>query len=292
MLTSIRIAILVAIVLCRPLAAADSEIDDKTLIAMAHRRVVANDLGMTTEQMLRRAQFQGQFQNSDPANAAGMPTILKRIVAPAGGLLVVRFRVPLGPSGSGDAIVIDAHISRDDFGDLTMEWRYNPDQSALERERAATARHEEQEDLDRRFPDRVTGQRAAMSLKAAIFPAQVQFQAGNYEDRDKDGIGDFAADFAILSGGRSVTPPGGRQAFTLSLLPKGFVENLEKDGYSLSMIADNEKGFWAFIVLPSHGTTLCIDTGAVVRSLPGVVQPDNAVEAKRLMSTADVYRTK
>ncbi len=56
---------------------------------------------------------------------------------------------------------------------------------------------------------------AASSLKSGVFPAEVQFQAGNYQDRDKDGIGDFGF-FGEMAGGPI---PGRTDNVTLSLLP-------------------------------------------------------------------------
>ncbi len=56
---------------------------------------------------------------------------------------------------------------------------------------------------------------AASSLKSGVFPAEVQFQAGNYQDRDKDGIGDFGF-FGEMAGGPI---PGRTDKVTLALLP-------------------------------------------------------------------------
>jgi len=65
---------------------------------------------------------------------------------------------------------------------------------------------------------------AASSLKSGVFPAQVQFQSGNYVDQGgpsgatADGIGDFAYLFVALSGATGTTA-NGLPAVPLSLLP-------------------------------------------------------------------------
>jgi hypothetical protein len=56
---------------------------------------------------------------------------------------------------------------------------------------------------------------AAAALREQVFPAEVQFQAANYQDRDKDGIGDFGF-FGEMAGGPI---PGRTDNLTLSLLP-------------------------------------------------------------------------
>ena len=63
---------------------------------------------------------------------------------------------------------------------------------------------------------------AASSLKAGVFPAQVQFQAGGFLDTGgntatPDGIGDFATLYSQMSGA-TITPTGG-SALNLSFLP-------------------------------------------------------------------------
>ncbi len=61
---------------------------------------------------------------------------------------------------------------------------------------------------------------AAATLKSGFFPAQIQFQAGAYQDVDGDGIGEFGF-IPELAGGRAV---GGDAAITLSLLAPTFAE--------------------------------------------------------------------
>jgi hypothetical protein len=56
---------------------------------------------------------------------------------------------------------------------------------------------------------------AAAALKSAVFPAEVQFQAGSYHDHDKSGIADFGF-FGEMAGGPI---PGRTDNVTLSLLP-------------------------------------------------------------------------
>jgi prepilin-type N-terminal cleavage/methylation domain-containing protein len=66
---------------------------------------------------------------------------------------------------------------------------------------------------------------AASSLKSGVFPAQVQFQAGNYVDQGgpsgvgADGIGDFAVGFEAMAGGTSAVAGSIWPAVPLSLLP-------------------------------------------------------------------------
>ncbi len=67
---------------------------------------------------------------------------------------------------------------------------------------------------------------AASSLKSGVFPAQVQFQAGNYVDlggptagAGPDGIGDFATNFPAMCGSTNATTASGLPVVPLSLLP-------------------------------------------------------------------------
>jgi type II secretory pathway pseudopilin PulG len=65
---------------------------------------------------------------------------------------------------------------------------------------------------------------AGTSLKAGVFPAQVQFQAGGYVDNGgpgtitTNGIGDFACRFSALSG-QTGTAANGLPTVALALLP-------------------------------------------------------------------------
>jgi type II secretory pathway pseudopilin PulG len=56
---------------------------------------------------------------------------------------------------------------------------------------------------------------AASALKSTVFPAEAAFQAGNYHDRNKNGVGDFGF-FTEMAGGPI---PGRTDGVTLSLLP-------------------------------------------------------------------------
>jgi type IV pilus assembly protein PilA len=65
---------------------------------------------------------------------------------------------------------------------------------------------------------------AASSLKAGVFPAQVQFQAGGFLDAGgntgatADGIGDFATNYGQMAGA-NITPPSSTATLNLSFLP-------------------------------------------------------------------------
>src|ERR1700677_3990536 len=69
---------------------------------------------------------------------------------------------------------------------------------------------------------------AAASLKSGVFPAQVQFQSGNYVDlggpsgATADGIGDFAQAFGAMSGSTIPVATTGSPypAVPLTLLPQ------------------------------------------------------------------------
>jgi len=71
---------------------------------------------------------------------------------------------------------------------------------------------------------------AASSLKSGVFPAQVQFQSGNYVDNGgpsgatADGIGDFAYVFPALSGATGATSAG-LPLVPLTLLPNTWETN-------------------------------------------------------------------
>jgi hypothetical protein len=77
------------------------------------------------------------------------------------------------------------------------------------------------------------------TLKAQVFPAEIQFQAGNYQDRDKDGIGDFGF-FGEMAGGPI---PGNANNVTLSLLrPEWNAVSPVINGYQYSVYIPDGKG--------------------------------------------------
>lgn len=125
-------------------------------------------------------------------------------------------------------------------------------------------------------------------LKSYVHPAQVQFQGGNYEDDNANGIGDFAKDLEVLNGTRH---PGGVD-LGLLLLPKDFITNLAKGGIKHAVINDNERGFWMFAVLPSGAATYVISTDGQVRELAGSVLPTSIKEAKEATAKAVIVKTK
>ena len=114
----------------------------------------------------------------------------------------------------------------------------------------------------------------------------MQFQGGNYEDRDNNGIGDFAADLEVLNGTR-VTE---REKTRLTLLPETFISDLTKGGIKYCVLAETERGFWMFAVLPSGTKTYVISTDGTVREITGAVLPASLDEAKAVVKTAKPYR--
>jgi len=97
---------------------------------------------------------------------------------------------------------------------------------------------------------------AATSLKAGIFPGQVQFQAGGYYDANTNGIGDFASELSWLAGSTSYSAGG----VALSLLPGTWNQNdstaagngIQINGYNFATVANNETNFGAQAT-PSDG---------------------------------------
>jgi hypothetical protein len=80
---------------------------------------------------------------------------------------------------------------------------------------------------------------AAATLKSGVFPAEIQFQAGNYHDRDKDGIGDFGF-FGEMAGGPI---PGRTDQLTVSLLPAPYnAVSPVFNGYQFSLYIPDGKG--------------------------------------------------
>jgi prepilin-type N-terminal cleavage/methylation domain-containing protein len=121
---------------------------------------------------------------------------------------------------------------------------------------------------------------AATSLKSGVFPAEVQFQAGNYVDlggpsgAGADGLGDFSATFPGMAG---ATGALGSQlpAVPLSLLPNSWdssnVTPPMVSGYQFLLGANYEVAFCAG-AYPSDQRTgigrrcFAINTGGVVYS--------------------------
>ena len=91
---------------------------------------------------------------------------------------------------------------------------------------------------------------AATSLKAGIFPAQVQYQGGGYELDTTAGIGLFSTDYGVLSG---ATNTGG--GITLSLLPPSYAtaNTVAISGYLYQRPTRAATGYagWATISYPS-----------------------------------------
>ena len=86
---------------------------------------------------------------------------------------------------------------------------------------------------------------AATSLKAGLFPAEVQYQGGGYEDTNNNGIGDFTSSFLSMAG-NPITPPGATATISLTLLPQSWdVANPIINNYIFSAVSSNEIGFAA-----------------------------------------------
>ena len=95
---------------------------------------------------------------------------------------------------------------------------------------------------------------AASSLKAGVFPAEVQFQAGGYVDNGgpvtgsgANGIGDFAFNWKGMSGGFSATgASSGLPAVPLSLLPNTWqVDKPNINSYVFTVDSNYEVNFCA-----------------------------------------------
>jgi prepilin-type N-terminal cleavage/methylation domain-containing protein len=90
---------------------------------------------------------------------------------------------------------------------------------------------------------------AASSLKAGVFPAQVQFQAGGFLDANTDGVGDFATGYAMMSGA-SITPTGG-SALSLSFLPTTWESATPNIGNYLFVVGSNNQYNFCAACYPS-----------------------------------------
>ena len=255
---------------------------DADILAMAKRRIAANDMGMTFEQTAT------QRIRNDHIAPAGEPVIVTRGKT-VDQRLPVRFQVPVtnsrmvGEGESKSVAIIDAWFWRDEFGTWSMEWRYNVDQSLL----AMEGRKGAIEAAAQQDPDLSWRRKLVVSLKSGLFPAQVQFQGGNYEDDDGNGIGDFAKDLEVLNGTRK---PRGKPTIDLRLLPKDFVTDLATGGVKYRILSENERGFWMFTVLPSGAATYVISVDGQVRELPGSVLPMTLDEAKAATAKAVIVK--
>jgi hypothetical protein len=136
-------------------------------------------------------------------------------------------------------------------------------------------------------PDLMARRKLMTSLKSGVFPAQVQFQGGGYEDYDKNGIGDFAKDLEVLNGTRK---PANAPEIELSLLPKDFITDLAKSGIKYCTLNENERGFWMFAVLPSGAATIVISADGRLRELPGSVLPTTLDDAKAATAKAVIIK--
>ena len=93
---------------------------------------------------------------------------------------------------------------------------------------------------------------AGSTLKSGLHPAQVQFQGGNYDDGNGNGIGDFASDLSWMAGGTG-TGLGTGPTLSLSLLPAPWFtgdttaagNGVNVNNYNFQTAASNEFGFGA-----------------------------------------------
>ncbi len=117
---------------------------------------------------------------------------------------------------------------------------------------------------------------AAVTLKAAVFPAQIAFQCGAYVDDDGDGIGSYTDSFEILSGGETVA-----NGITLTLLAPTFNAAIpEVSGYRYKIILpEEEEKHWAAFAWPVSGddgrrTFVITQSGNVYTTDPGMFYCD------------------
>jgi prepilin-type N-terminal cleavage/methylation domain-containing protein len=114
---------------------------------------------------------------------------------------------------------------------------------------------------------------AATSLKAGIFPAQVQFQGGGYADGNGNGIGDFANSFPVMAGS-PVIPPNATAAISLTLLPATWNSTAPTvNNYIFAVEAANELGFVSTCWPTDLGSSIgrrrfAINTGGTVYGTP------------------------
>jgi prepilin-type N-terminal cleavage/methylation domain-containing protein len=129
---------------------------------------------------------------------------------------------------------------------------------------------------------------AASSLKSGVFPAQVQFQAGNYVDlggpagATADGIGDFATNFLALSG-QFAAAPSVFPAVPLSLLPASW-DSLQPNvnNYLFGVGSNYELAFCVGCYPSDNGAGIgrrcfAINTGGTVYATPAATTNSGTV---------------
>jgi prepilin-type N-terminal cleavage/methylation domain-containing protein len=116
---------------------------------------------------------------------------------------------------------------------------------------------------------------AAASLKSGIFPAEVQFQAGNYVDNGgpsgvgADGIGDFCTWYPSFAGSTGAVGSN-LPSVPLSLLPVSWdADHPNVNGYSYEVASNYELSFCAACFPLDQGSGIgrrcfAINTGGVV----------------------------
>jgi prepilin-type N-terminal cleavage/methylation domain-containing protein len=116
---------------------------------------------------------------------------------------------------------------------------------------------------------------AATALKSGIFPAQVEFQGGNFVDNGGptgpgvDGIGDFCAYYPALAGSTGAAA-NNLPTVPLSLLPTTWdIDHPNINGYSYEVASNYELGFCAACYPGDQGSDIgrrcfAINTGGIV----------------------------
>jgi len=116
---------------------------------------------------------------------------------------------------------------------------------------------------------------AAASLKSGVFPAEVQFQAGNYVDNGgpagigADGIGDFCTWYPSMAGSTGASA-NNLPSVPLSLLPATWdLDHPVVNGYSFEVASNYEMSFCAACFPQDQASGIgrrcfAINTGGVV----------------------------
>jgi hypothetical protein len=252
-----------------PIAAVDQIISDAEMLTMAERRIANHDFGYTAEQYEQRR----TSQLAETKNIS--PQIIGRGVKTADGSQPVRFKLVFKSDSLNDqllpAIIVDAWFKKDDFGTWSLTWKYNVDQSLAlraDQQKALDKLGKSGIDIDlvNSIPD---------ILKRSVFPAQVQFQAGNYEDLNGNGIGDFAGDLDILCGARLTK--GGEK---LGYLDKKLFDKLTSSNVRYKCFVENERGFYAFMESSLTGEIFLMCSDGQVNKISERVMPKSLEEAK------------
>jgi prepilin-type N-terminal cleavage/methylation domain-containing protein len=139
---------------------------------------------------------------------------------------------------------------------------------------------------------------AASSLKAGIFPAEVQFQAGGYIDNGggsgatANGIGDFAYLFTAMAGSTG-TSANGLPLVPLSLLPQTWATTQPTVNNYLFGVGSNYELAFASVAYPSDQAAsigrrcFAINAGGTVYSTaPATTNPSSLVCSSTAVSTA------